>query len=251
MKLKLKQFIYIIVIAVFILITVFPIFWALVSSLRSDEEIFRYAMPFSWRTFVPDKLTFQSYINVFVEKHFGKVLFNTIFVGVATIVTGIIVNAVAGFIFAKYTFRFKRLLFFLVVLSFMVPFEAVSIPLYKMITVLKWENTYIALILPTVANGLVIFLFKQFFEEIPNSLMESATVEGAGMFTIFTKIVIPNSIPVIQKAKELLRDLQNKVYDVAYQTGFNDARYFSQVFRKETGLTPTQYREKFCLDSQF
>ena len=140
MKLKLKQFIYIIVIAVFILITVFPIFWALVSSLRSDEEIFRYAMPFSWRTFVPDKLTFQSYINIFVEKHFGKVLFNTIFVGVATIVTGIIVNAVAGFIFAKYTFRFKRLLFFLVVLSFMVPFEAVSIPLYKMITVLKWEN---------------------------------------------------------------------------------------------------------------
>lgn len=98
MKLKLKQFIYIIVIAVFILITVFPIFWALVSSLRSDEEIFRYAMPFSWRTFVPDKLTFQSYINIFVEKHFGKVLFNTIFVGVATIVTGIIVNAVAGFI---------------------------------------------------------------------------------------------------------------------------------------------------------
>ena len=83
MKLKLKQFIYIIVIAVFILITVFPIFWALVSSLRSDEEIFRYAMPFSWRTFVPDKLTFQSYINIFVEKHFGKVLFNTIFVGVA------------------------------------------------------------------------------------------------------------------------------------------------------------------------
>ena len=184
----------------FILITVFPIFWALVSSLRSDEEIFRYAMPFSWRTFVPDKLTFQSYINVFVEKHFGKVLFNTIFVGVATIVTGIIVNAVAGFIFAKYTFRFKRLLFFLVVLSFMVPFEAVSIPLYKTITVLKWENTYIALILPTVANGLVIFLFKQFFEEIPNSLMESATVEGAGMFTIFTKIVIPNSIPVMVSA---------------------------------------------------
>ena len=55
----------------------------------------------------------------------------------------------------------------------------------------------------------------------------------------------------IQKAKELLRDLQNKVYDIAYQTGFNDARYFSQVFKKETGLTPTQYREKFCLDSQF
>mgnify|MGYP004731876953 FL=1 len=55
----------------------------------------------------------------------------------------------------------------------------------------------------------------------------------------------------IQKAKELLRDLQNKVYDIAYQTGFNDARYFSQVFKKETGFTPTQYREKFCLDSQF
>ena len=72
MKLKLKQFIYIIVIAVFILITVFPIFWALVSSLRSDEEIFRYAMPFSWRTFVPDKLTFQSYINIFVKSILEK-----------------------------------------------------------------------------------------------------------------------------------------------------------------------------------
>ena len=63
MKLKLKQFIYIIVIAVFILITVFPIFWALVSSLRSDEEIFRYAMPFSWRTFVPD----NCFILIFVD----------------------------------------------------------------------------------------------------------------------------------------------------------------------------------------
>ncbi len=194
------KIIFFLVLGFFLFVTLLPLLWVLMSSLRSDEEIFRYAMPFSIHTFIPDKFTFQSYINIFKLRGFGQALFNTVIVGVASIVLGMFINAVAGYIFAKYEFKFKKQLFFLVMISFMVPFEAVAIPLYQMVNQMGLVDTYWVLIIPTISNGLIIFLFKQFFEEIPDSLIESARLEGANLFVIFTRIIIPLSGPVMVSA---------------------------------------------------
>ena len=84
--------------------------------------------------------------------------------------------------------------FFLV--SFMIPFEAISIPLYKMINAWGWVDTRWALIVPGVASGLQLFLFRQFFADVPSSLVESARVDGASWVQIFFRIMVPMCVPI-------------------------------------------------------
>lgn len=185
-------------------ITLLPLFWAFCSSLRQDDEIFKYINPFSWYSIFPKKVVFQAYINLFTIRKFYIPVFNTVFVGFINIIFGIVVNAMAGFAFAKLKFRGKKVLFFLVMISFMVPFEAIAIPLYSLINNLHWVDTYLALIIPGISNGLAIYLFRQFFEEIPDSIVESAIIDGAGWQTIFYKIILPLSKPVIITASLMI-----------------------------------------------
>lgn len=103
----------------------------------------------------------------------------------------------AGFAFAKFQFPLKNVLFALVLLTFMVPFESIVIPLYVVVQRMGILNSYLALILPGVANGMAIFLFRQFFADIPSELLEAARVDGASWGRIFTQIVVPLSKPAI------------------------------------------------------
>ena len=103
----------------------------------------------------------------------------------------------AGFAFAKYNFKGKSFLFALIVFSFMIPFEVIAIPLYVLVKSWNLIDTYFALILPAIANGLAVFLFNQFFKEIPTSLFDAARIDGASIITVLTKIVFPLSKPVV------------------------------------------------------
>jgi ABC-type glycerol-3-phosphate transport system permease component len=187
--------------AAFILL---PLMFALLSSLRPSGEIFKYTSPFTLRSFIPDKIVFDSYISLFGRYRFGRSLLNTAIVGVMTVGLGILVNSVAGFAFAKFKFRSKPFWYSIVLLTMMIPFEAISIPLYELIYNLKWINTRQALILPAVANGLYIFLFRQFFEEIPDSFAESARIDGASWFRIYLSIFVPLTESVVLSAGLLI-----------------------------------------------
>ena len=81
----------------------------------------------------------------------------------------------------------------LVLLSYMVPFELISINLYAMMIDLKWIDTYLALIVPCIPNGMIIFLFRQYFMSFPDYLIEAARIDGMGLFRTFFSIVLPNS----------------------------------------------------------
>lgn len=190
------------------LLTLMPLFWVFASSLRQDEEIFKYVSPFSWHSVFPEKVILQSYINLFTVRKFYIPVFNTVLVGFLNIALGCLVNALAGFAFAKFDFRYKKIWFFIVMVSFMVPFEAIAIPLYSLINKLHWVDTYYALIVPGIANGLVIYLFKQFFEEIPDSVVESAIIDGAGWQRIFYSITLPLSKPVMITASLMIFMMQ-------------------------------------------
>lgn len=122
---------------------------------------------------------------------------NSTFVALTTVLFGVIVNALAGFAFAVFDFRGKNLVFLLVIVSFMMPFEAIVLPLYVMIRAFGWANSYQALIVPEIANGMVIFLFRQFFASIPRDFYEAARVDGASWLYIFTRIAMPLSWPTI------------------------------------------------------
>jgi multiple sugar transport system permease protein len=97
-----------------------------------------------------------------------------------------------------------NILFFFIVLTFLVPFEAIAIPLYTVVRSIGWLDTYQGLIGPGVANGIVIFLFRQFFAQIPRELAESARLEGASWVTILFRIYLPLSKPVVISAALLI-----------------------------------------------
>ncbi len=192
-------FIYIGLIIITIL-TVFPLLWCLSASLRSDTEFFKYMTPFSINTLIPIDFTLDSYIMLFTKFNFARPIVNTIFVSIVTIITGCLMNSIAAFAFACFKFKFKSALFAIFLVSFMVPFEAISLPLYKVVSGLGWMNTYTGMIVPTIASGLVLFLFTQFFKDIPPSIIEAARVDGANLPQIFIKIVLPSSITVFVTA---------------------------------------------------
>jgi ABC-type glycerol-3-phosphate transport system permease component len=191
---------YLFVCIVFIL----PLWWALSSSLRPLDEIFKYISPFSWKAFVPDKLTFAAYATIFEQKGYGMAVFNSVVVAGVTVSLGLIINGFAGYAFAVLRFPGRNVLFFLIVLTFLIPFEAIAIPLYTVVRSIGWLDTYQGLIGPGVANGIVIFLFRQFFSQIPRELAESARIEGASWITILFRIYLPLSKPVVISAALLI-----------------------------------------------
>jgi multiple sugar transport system permease protein len=191
---------YLLVCILFIL----PLWWALASSLRPLNDIFKYVSPFSWKAFVPDKVTLAAYVTIFSEKGFGTAVFNSIFVAAATVLLGLVINGFAGYAFAVLRFPGRNILFFLIVLTFLVPFEAIAIPLYTVVRSIGWLDTYQGLIGPGIANGIVIFLFRQFFAQIPRELAESARLEGASWLGILFRIYLPLSKPVVISAALLI-----------------------------------------------
>ena len=216
-----------------------PLLWGLASSLRPLDEIFRYTMPFSPQALYPTTPTLEAYQTIFFDKGFGRALLNTAFVAVATVVGGLLVAALAGFAFARLEFPGKGVLFVLTVVTFMVPFEAIAIPLYDLVQGLGWIDTYWALIVPGVANGIAIFLFRQFFLEIPSDLVDAARLDGASWLGILFQIFLPLSKPVMIGASLLLVLFQWESFLWPLLTVRSDERRVVQV---ALGDFQTQYQ---------
>ncbi|MEY8278377.1 carbohydrate ABC transporter permease [Blautia marasmi] len=177
-------------------LTLFPLFWGISASLRDDTELYAYVMPFTIHTLIPVEFTFKSYIELFTKYGFMKPVLNTVFVTGISIFFGCILNSVAAFAFAMFDFKFKKPIFTLVLLSFMIPFEAIALPLYQVADKMKMVDTYQGMILPSIASGLVLFLFVQFFKDIPADLLDAARVDGAHIGKIYTRILMPLSKPI-------------------------------------------------------
>jgi len=193
--------VYAAILVLLVLYTLFPIVWSVGGSLRStDAEIFKYVSRLSVHTFVPDHFSLGNYRTLFVDNAFYRPLFNSALVAIVTVALAFVVNGLAGFAFAKHKFRGQGALFAIYLFSFMIPFEMIAVPLYKIAGVLGILETRSALILPMVANGMIVFLYRQFFQDIPDSLIESAVIDGAGTLRIFFQLLVPLSKPVIISA---------------------------------------------------
>ena len=181
-----------------------PLLWAFSASFTPNEQVFSYANPFSPRAFFPTDFTFEAYQSLFA-RGFGRSVLNTLVLGAVVVVVGGIFNAMAGFAFARFHFPGKRALFiFVIMITFLIPVDLTAIPRYILVNDLGWINTWQGLIVPGLANSLVIFLFRQFFEEIPQDLIDAARVDGASWGRLFWGIILPISKPVIITASLLM-----------------------------------------------
>lgn len=178
------------------LIVLFPMLWAISASLRSDEELFHYVTPASVHTFIPVNITLDAYRKIFEEYDFLRPILNTLYVSFFSIFLGLVVNSVAAFAFASFRFKGDKLIYSIILITFMIPFDSIAFPLYQIVHKMGLLNTYTGIYLPCIANGLVLFLFVQFFKDIPANLMEAAHIDGASWVKTFFSIVMPLSVPV-------------------------------------------------------
>ncbi len=193
------------------LLFVAPIIWIVSGALRDGDEILRYATPFQLRTVVPESWTIGNLVAL-VQGPFLRAIVNSLLVATVSVVLGLVINAMAAFAFATMRFRGRNLLFSVVVFSFLIPFEVLAVPLSEAVRAMDLDNSYVALIVPGVGHGLVIFMLRQFFLAIPEDLREAAAVDGAGWWTIFRRIYLPLSGPALISAGLLLFLFQWQTY---------------------------------------
>jgi multiple sugar transport system permease protein len=177
-------------------LVVVPLLWAFSASFTPLDKTFEYAYPFSVKAFLPVDFTTDAYVSIF-ERGFGRAIMNTLGLGLATVVIGGFICTSAGFAFARFDFPGKTLLFVVVLITFTIPGELTVIPRYIMIMDWGWINTWQALLVPLLANSLIIFMSSQFFKEIPQEVIDSARVDGASWFRVYTSIVLPISKPLL------------------------------------------------------
>lgn len=175
---------------------ILPILWMLSSALRPQAEIFRTLSPLSVEAFLPTTLDTSNFQNL-LQGNYPRAVLNSVVVASGTVVIGLLISSAAAFGLSAIEFRGREVVFAIVVISFMVPFEVISIPLAQIVRENRLNNSFVSLILPGVANGLAIFLLRQFFLGIPRELIQAAQVDGAGWWKIFYGIFLPLSKPAL------------------------------------------------------
>lgn len=177
-----------IILSIGLLVTLVPFIWILLTSLKTSSEIVRVPP-----TFFPENWTLQSYKTIFNDPTvpLGRFYLNSLFVATFQVSTTLFTSSLAGYIFAKYTFRMKKLTFAFILAQLMIPFQVVMIPAYLMLVKLHLVDTLWGLVIPSMVNAFGIFLMRQFIESIPNELIDAARIDGASEFGIYWRIVLP------------------------------------------------------------
>jgi len=168
-----------------------PILWMIATSVKPTDQIL--SIPPNW---IPTTFTAEHYHSV-LEKPLVRWYFNSVFVSSMTTFITLVIGATAGYAFAKLDFFGKRLVFWIVLATLMVPFEITLIPLYRLMGNFRLVNTYWSIILPGAASAFSVYLFRQFFLSIPRELEEAAAIDGCGLWGRFSRIVLPLSVPAI------------------------------------------------------
>jgi len=171
--------------------TAFPFIWMVFASVKPRSESVAYPPQL-----LPQDPTFEFFRQLFVELDFGRYLVNTLAI-VAISMVGLVLMAAAGYGFAKFSFRGRDALFFLVLVTMMIPVQVTMIPTYLILNGMKLTNTLVGIALPTLVSGFSIFLFRQFMSTIPTEVIEAARIDGAGEWRIFFRIILPMSRPIL------------------------------------------------------
>ena len=181
-----------IILLLLILLTVVPYVYMVSASFKPGDEL--YSIPV--RMF-PDSLYLGNFELLFSKTNFVRWFINSVFVGVSRMALAVLISLMAGYAFAKFDFRFKNALFILLLATLTLPIYVLIVPLYDMMVAFGWIDTYIALILPVAAQAIGVFLTRQYLLSIPDEILDSARVDGAGEWSVFWRIVVPLSWPVI------------------------------------------------------
>ena len=201
-KKTVKEIIYHIVGIILSLIFILPILYMLATSTKGEVA---YAQSIgTLNMFLPDfanlGVAFDNYKSVLLNYDIWKYALNSLMYSAIVIVLNILINGLAGYVMAKLTFPGKKLLSFLIIFLIVVPVETSIIPLYSIVKImlgLKQEMSVLGVVLPAAISIFNIFLFMQFFQNIPKEYEEAARMDGANTMGVFFKVIMPLSKPIL------------------------------------------------------
>jgi len=165
--------------------SVFPFYWMITGMTNSAVDVVKGKMTFGNQFSENIQALFKSY-------NIGRIFFNSVKISVLTVVFSLIICSMAAYGFEFYKSKRRERIYGILLLSMMVPFGALMIPLFKLIVKVKLMNTHSGIILVSVTSVFLIFFFRQNLKVFPKEIIQAARVDGAGEFRIFYSIVIPS-----------------------------------------------------------
>jgi multiple sugar transport system permease protein len=173
-----------------------PLVFMFTASFMPASDVMK--MPYPW---IPKGLYWQNYWQG-IRGNDGSFIYirnilNSFIVASSVTITTVFLSAITGFSLAKYHFQGRNFVFMMIMATFMIPFEAIMIPLYLVITKFGLQNSYQGLIVPFLVNAFGIFLMRQYYIPFPDEMLDAARIDGASELMIFRTIIIPNSIPAM------------------------------------------------------
>ena len=187
----------------------FPLIFMVISSLKPSQQLL--ADAHSFRALLPvGDISLNNYFDAFKRAPVALFVFNSVLVTGVTVIASLVVCSAAAFAFAFVKWKGRDLALTVILATLIVPFETIAIPLLLEASKLPWIgldgitwgwlNSYRVQIVPFIADGLTIYLFVQYFKDLPGELIEAARVEGASWFAIYRRVVMPLSGPVLATA---------------------------------------------------
>ncbi len=180
------------ILIVLAILAAFPFYWMVVGSLMKPIELFSRAPKF-W----PSQPSLGSYQRIFELVPLARYFFNSIVVGVVSVLFAVVACSAAGYCFALLTFPGKAVMFALTLATLMVPYQSRIVPLFVMFSGWGLNNSYPGIIIPGLASAFGVFLMTQFFSALPKEMREAARVDGASEVRIFWQVFLPVAQPAV------------------------------------------------------
>lgn len=174
------------------IVVMIPFLWMLSTSLKSKGALM--ALPVQW---IPEEPTLSAYVQVFKRFPFLRAVGNSLFITVCYTFVTIMSSSMAAFAFTKIRFPLADGIFKLYLASMMIPTQVTLIPLFIIMNRMNLTDSYASVICPSLFKAFGIFLLVQNMRSVPNDFIEAAQIDGAGMWYIYRKIMLPLSVPAI------------------------------------------------------
>lgn len=193
-KIKKSTIVIDIILVISTCLVLLPIVTMVMTSLKTFEDV-----QMNPASLIPKEFTLKNYVTVFTEFPFTQYLINTLFITITSTIGITLTSALVAYAFARFDFKYKGIIFAVMLSTIMIPGQILQIPLYEMYRGMGWINTYNPMIIPAFLGGGItnVFLIRQFFNSLPKSIFESAQIDGAGEFRIFATIAVPLSKAII------------------------------------------------------
>jgi multiple sugar transport system permease protein len=171
----------------------FPVYFMISSAFKAESEIL--ANPIHW---VPHE--FQGFGQLYRAEEIaplGRYFFNSSLLSVVNVIVTVFFSALAGYGFARFSFRGRTVLFYFVISTMMIPLQILLVPLFVEVRTLGWTNSYLGLIAPGIMNAFGVFMMRQHSYGLPEEIIESGRMDGAGEFQIFLRLILPLLAPAL------------------------------------------------------